>query len=181
MSKRKFVRMARRFIRISRHRGASASRHWMRAQASDEPAGPVFADAATAVFSVFTSQYSAATASVGMLPDVKGNLLNRVKTSLNTAIVLRNRLVKIVATAAPPAPPEDAKAKASQEEGEVTTFDIVMPGLVVLLDDEMQQMRATAQDTSVPVASKTVLTNALAADQQIETRVNTLWPPVVDD
>jgi hypothetical protein len=181
VSKRKFVRMARRFIRISRHRGASASRHWMRAQASDGPAGPVFADAATAVFSVFTSQYSAATASVGMLPDVKGNLLNRVQTSLNTAIVLRNRLVKIVATAAPPAPPEDAKAKASQEEGEVTTFDIVMPGLVVLLDDEMQQMRATSQDTSVPVASKNVLTNALAADQQIETRVNTLWPPAVDD
>jgi hypothetical protein len=181
VSKRKFVRMARRFIRISRHRGASASRHWIRAQASDEPAGPVFADAATAVFSVFTSQYSAATASVGMLPDVKGNLLNRVQTSLNTAIVLRNRLVKIVATAAPPAPPEDAKAKASQEEGEVTTFDIVMPGLVVLLDDEMQQMRATSQDTSVPVASKNVLTNALAADQQIETRVNTLWPPAVDD
>ena len=181
VSKRKFVRMARRFIRISRHRGASASRHWIRAQASDEPAGPVFADAATAVFSVFTSQYSAATASVGMLPDVKGNLLNRVQTSLNTAIVLRNRLVKIVATAAPPAPPEDAKAKASQEEGEVTTFDIVMPGLVVLLDDEMQQMRATYQDTSVPVASKNVLTNALAADQQIETRVNTLWPPAVDD
>jgi hypothetical protein len=181
VSKRKFVRMARRFIRISRHRGASASRHWIRAQASDGPAGPVFADAATAVFSVFTSQYSAATASVGMLPDVKGNLLSRVQTSLNTAIVLRNRLVKIVATAAPPAPPEDAKAKASQEEGEVTTFDIVMPGLVVLLDDEMQQMRATAQDTSVPVASKTVLLNALAADQQIETRVNTLWPPAVDD
>ncbi len=181
VSKRKFVRMARRFIRISRHRGASASQHWIRAQASDDPAGPVFADAATAVFSVFTSQYSAATATVGMLPDVKGNLLNRVKTSLNTAIVLRNRLVKIVATAAPPAPPEDAKAKAAQEEGEVTTFDIVMPGLVVLLDDEMQQMRATAQDTSVPVASKTALVAALAADQQIETRVNTLWPPVVDD
>jgi hypothetical protein len=141
----------------------------------------VFADAATAVFSVFTSQYSAATASVGMLPDVKGNLLSRVQTSLNTAIVLRNRLVKIVATAAPPVPPEDAKAKASQEEGEVTTFDIVMPGLVVLLDDEMQQMRATAQDTSVSVASKNALLAALAADQQIETRVNTLWPPVIDD
>jgi hypothetical protein len=183
VSQRKFVRMARRFIRISRHRGASASGHWIAQAAQDDAAGPVFADAATAVFSVFTSQYSAATASVGMLPDVKGNLLSRVQTSLNTAIVLRNRLVKIVAAAAPPAPPEDAraKAKASQEEGEVTTFDIVMPGLVVLLDDEMQQMRATSEDTSVPAASKNVLTNALAADQQIETRVNTIWPPAVDD
>jgi hypothetical protein len=172
--------MARRFIRISRHRGASASRRWIGAQASDDPVGPVFADAATAVFSVFTSQYSAATASVGMLPDVKGNLLNRVQASLNTAIVLRNRLVKIVAAAAPPVP-EEAKARASQEEGEVTTFDIVMPGVVVLLDDEIQQMRATSQDTSVPVASKNVLINALAADQQIEARVNTFWPPEVED
>jgi hypothetical protein len=178
-SSRRFVRMARRFIRISRVSGASASRRWMRAQASDDPVGPVFADAATAVFSVFTSQYSAATASVGMVPDVKGNLLNRVKTTLNTAIVLRNRLVKIVAAAAPPEP-EDARAKASQEEGEVTTFDVVMPGLIVLLDDEIQQMTATSQDASVPTASKNVLVNALAADQQIKTLVNSVWPPDVE-
>ena len=182
VSKRKFVRMARRFIRISRHRGASASRHWIRAQASRRgPPGPCSPTPRRPSSACSPASTALQRRSVGMLPDVKGNLLNRVKTSLNTAIVLRNRLVKIVATAAPPAPPEDAKAKASQEEGEVTTFDIVMPGLVVLLDDEMQQMQATSQDTSVPVASKTVLTNALAADQQIETRVNTLWPPAVDD
>jgi len=179
VSSRKYVKLARRFIRASR-RGSSS--RWISARTS-QFAGPVFADAATAVFSVFTSQYSAATASVGMLPDVTGNLLNRVKTTTNTAIVLRNRLVKIVAAAAPPAPPEDAKvrARASQEEGEVTTFDLVMPSVSVLLGDEIQQMQATIQDTSVPAASKAVLTNALAADQQIKTRVDTLWPPVVDD
>jgi hypothetical protein len=179
VSYRKYVKLARRFIRASR-RGSSSQ--WISARTS-QFVGPVFADAATAVFNVFSSQYSAATASVGMLPDVKGNLLNRVKTTTNTAIVLRNRLVKIVAAAAPPAPPEDAKvrARASQEEGEVTTFDLVMPSVSVLLGDEIQQMQATIQDTSVPAASKAVLTNALAADQQIKTRVDTLWPPVVDD
>jgi hypothetical protein len=51
----------------------------------------------------------------------------------------------------------------------------------VLLDDEIQQMQATIQDTSVPAASRAVLTNALAADQQIKTRVDTLWPAVADD
>jgi hypothetical protein len=180
VSSRKYVKLARRFIRASR-RGSSS--RWIRARASQEFAGPVFADAATAVFSVFGSQYSAATASVGMLPDVQGNLLTRVKTSMNTAIVLRNRLVKIVAAAAPPAPPEDAKvrARASQEEGEVTTFDLVMPSVSDLLADEIQQMQATTQDTSVPAASRAVLANALAADQQIKLRVDTLWPPVVDD
>ena len=91
--------------------------------------------------------------------------------------------MKIVPAAAPPAPPEDAKvrARASQEEGEVTTFDVVMPGVTVLLADEIQQMQATTQDTSVPAASRAVLANALAADQQIKLRVDTLWPPVVDD
>jgi hypothetical protein len=177
----KYRKLARRFIRASR-RGSSSA--WIGAQTS-QFAGPVFADAATAVFSVFGSQYSAATASVGMLPDVKGNLLDRVKTTTNTAIILRNRLVKIVAAAAPPAPPEDAKvrARASQEdeEVEVTTFDLVMPSVSVLLGDEIQQMQATIQDTSVPAASRAVLTNALAADQQIKTRVDTLWPAVADD
>jgi hypothetical protein len=179
VSARRYVKLARRFIRASR-RGSSSS--LIRARSS-QFAGPVFADAATAVFAVFTSQYSAATASVGMVPDVKGNLLNRVKTTMNTSIVLRNRLVKIIAAAAPPAPAEDAgvRAHASQEEGEVTTFDLVMPSVSVLLADEIQQMQATAQDTSVPAASRSVLSNAVAADQQIKTRVDTLWPPVVDD
>ena len=44
-------------------------------------------------------------------------------------------------------------------------------------DDEMQQMKATQQDTTVPAASSAVLTNALAADQQIEAQVNLWWPP----
>ena len=181
VSPRRFVRMARRFIRISRHSGASASRRWI-AQASGAPVGPVFADAATAVFSVFTSQYSAATASVGMLPDVKGNLLNRVKTSLNTALVLRNRLVKVVAQAAPPAPEEArVRANASQEAEEATTFDMVMPGLAVLLGDELQQLNTLAADTSVPAASRAALSNAIQADNQILTRVNTLWPPATED
>lgn len=170
-SPRKFRRLARRFIRASRGNASSAG-GWIRAQASQDVA---FADAPTAVFNVLTSQYSAATAAVGMLPDVTGNLLNRVKTTLNTAIILRNRLVQIVAAASPPV---GAEAQAAQDE--VTTFDMVMPGLAVLLGDEIQQMQAATQDTTIPAASRTALSAALAADQQILTRVNTLWPPAAE-
>ena len=172
---RRFVRLARRFVRAS-HRGTSTS--WIKARNS-QFVGPVFADAATAVFNVFGSQYSAATTAVNMVPDVKGNLLTGVQKSLNTAIVLRNRLVKIVAAAAPPPPADDARA--AQEEGEVTTFDLVMPSVSVLLGDEIQQMQAASQDASLPAASRNVLFTAISADQQIAARVNTLWPPVVDD
>ncbi len=179
-SSRKFLRLARRFIRSSRAGGHSA-RRWIRVHASqDDAVGPTFADAPTAVFSVFTSQYDAATAATGMLPDTKGNLLGRVKTTLDTAIVLRNRLVRIVAVAAPPPPPEDA-ARAAQDPDDVTTFDVVMPGVAVLLNDELQQMQALAQDTTVLPASIAALTSALAADNQILNRVNTLWPPATED
>jgi hypothetical protein len=177
-SSKRFLRLARRHVRSARVSGSSGS-GWIQAQASGDAAGPVFADTATAVFNVFTSQYDAATAATGMAPDTTGNLLNRVKTTLNTAIVLRNRLVRIVAAAAPPPPADEAQA--AQEEGEVTTFDVVMPGVAVLLNDEIQQLQAMSQDASVPAASKAALTQALAADNQILTRVNTLWPPVTED
>jgi hypothetical protein len=177
VSARKFRRLARSFIRASRG-NASSGGGWIRAHASGDAAGPVFADAPTAVFNVLTSQYSAATTAAGMLPDVTGNLLNRVKTTLNTAIILRNRLVQIVAAAAPPAAEE---AQAAQDADDVTTFDMVMPGLAVLLNDEIQQLQAMTQDTTVPAASRAVLAPALAADQQILTRVNTLWPPATED
>jgi hypothetical protein len=177
VSSRKFRRLARRAIVASRST-ATRGGGWISAQASGDGAGPAFADAPTAVFNVLTSQYEAATAGVGMLADTQGNLLNRVKTTVNTAVVLRNRLVKIAAAAAPPAADE---ARAAQEAEEATTFDMVMPGLALLLGDEIQQIQATQQDASVPAASKAVLGNVLAADQQILTRVNTLWPPAAED
>ena len=181
----RFVRLARRAVRAS-HRGRTATGSWIRAKAAGGAVGPGFADTPTAVFAVFQGQYDVATAAVGMLPDVQGGLLARVKTSLYTAIVLRNRLVKIVHAASPPAPAPAEEgsagrpgAHAAQED--VVTLDTVMPGLTVLLDDEMQQMTATQQDTTVPAASSAVLTNALAADQQIEAQVNLWWPPVPAD
>jgi hypothetical protein len=176
----KFRKLARSFIRASHH---GQQRGWIKAHASqDDAGGPVIADGVTAVFNVLTSQYSAATAAVGMAPDTKGELLAKVKTTLNTAIVLRNRLVKVIHAAAPPAPAEEGsvKARASQEEG-APTFDLVMPGLTVLLDDELQQMQAAADDSSMPADAKAVLTSAIAADKQIETLVNQYWPPAADD
>jgi hypothetical protein len=174
----KFRKLARSFIRASHH---GQQRGWIKAHASqDDAGGPVIADGVTAVFNVLTSQYSAATAAVGIAPDTTGGLLAKVKTTLNTAIVLRNRLVKVIHAAAPaPAEEGSVKARASQEEG-APTFDVVMPGLTVLLDDELQQMQAAAADSSVPADAKAILTSAIAADQQIESLVNQYWPPAAE-
>lgn len=176
---RTFRRLARRFIRASR-RGDQAG--WIRTSGSGG-GGPAFADGPTAVFDVFTSQFNAATTSVGILPDVKGNLLKRVQTTLNTAVVLRNRLVKVIHAAAPPAPPAaDGRVHAHSSGAPVgATFDAVMPGVIVLVDAELQQMQAMSDDTSIPAASRGAVTKAIAADKQIENLVNQWWPPVVGD
>src|SRR3954465_12745866 len=139
----KFRSLARSFIRAARRgdqRGwitaparRAAHRGWITAHArGGAVAGPAFADAPTAVFDVFTSQYSAATAAAGMSPDAKGELLAKVKTTLNTAIVLRNRLVKVVHTAAPPAPAEAGSVHAHAAQAVAGEFDAVMPALTVL-------------------------------------------------
>lgn len=175
---RKFVRLARETIRDRRE---GDRRGWLTARAAGDPVGPALADTPTAVFGVFTSQYDVATTAAGLMADVQGELLTRVEKTLDTAIILRNRLVQIVHAAAPPVPPEDRRARMAQDADDVTTFDTVMPGLTVLLGDEIQQFTALGQDPTVPAASSAALTDALAADQQILTMVNTWWPPVVED
>src|SRR4051812_18742603 len=186
-----FQKLARKGIRAI-HRGGKARRRYYRALlrkmkarahlSGGAPAGPAFADTPTAVFSVLTSQYGAATSAVGMSLDTKGALLNRVKTTLYTAIVLRNRLVKIIHTAEPTPPAEEGRVHAHKsDDAPVPTFAPLMPGLATLLGDEIQQIQATVQDPSTPAATKTMLTNALQADLQIQNEVNTWWPPVVGD
>jgi hypothetical protein len=179
VSPKKFVKLAKRAIRAARARAASGPRR-ITAVASGGAVGPVFADAPTAVFNVLTSQYSAATAAVAMAPDATGQLLAKVNTTLDTAIILRNRLVQIIHTAAPPVA-DDARVKAHAAQDDVTTFDMVMPGLTLLIGDELQQMNAASADPAVPAEAKAVLTDAIAADTQVQNLVNTYWPPVVDD
>ena len=174
----KFQSLARRFIRAS-HRGPKARSHWILAHASGgAPAGPAIADNPTAVFNVFMSEYSGATAAVGMYPDTTGTLQNKVKTVFNTAIILRNRLVQAVHAAEPTAAAARAgrvHAHTSGSGAAATTYAPVMPGLITLLDDEIKQMQATV--SSVPAASRPALNSAIAADTKIKAQVNTWWPP----
>jgi hypothetical protein len=178
-SPKKFVKLAKRAIKAARIRAAGGRRSVV-AGTSGGAVGPVFADAPTAVFNVLTSQYSAATAAVGMAPDATGQLLAKAKTTLDTAIILRNRLVQIIYAAAPPVA-ADAGIEAHTAQADVTTFDMVMPGLTVLIDDELQLMNAASADPSVPAEAKAVLTDAIAADTQVEALVNQYWPPVPAD
>src|SRR3954452_7437938 len=176
----RFVAQARRLVRRSRQ--VRKADRWVRAHASEEgPAPPAIADNPTAVFNVLTSQYSAAIAAVAMYPDTTGTLQQKVKLVLNTSIILRNRLVKVGGAAEPPAPAEEGRVHAHASGNAVAgvTYAPVMPGLIVLLDDEIQAM--TAAKSSLPAAAQSDFDAAIAADQKIEALVNTDWPPAPAD
>jgi hypothetical protein len=169
--------LARRLVRAS-HRGNKSRSRMITAQVSGGAVGPAFADNPTAVFDVFMSQYGAVTASTGMYPDTTGSLQSKDALVFNTALILRNRLVKAIAAAEPPAPPE-ARRNASAAGAPVgTTYAPVMPGLSVLIDDEIQLLQTTIDD--VPAAAKPAITKAIAADTKIQTLVNATWPPAAD-
>jgi hypothetical protein len=62
---------------------------------------------------------------------------------------------------APPAPPaEDLRARRSQEEDAVPTFDTVMPNLGPQLDDELQAIEGTKSDATDLTAGGRRLLNA---------------------
>jgi hypothetical protein len=171
-----FKNRARLVVRSS-HRGRKALSRYIQAHASGaEGTGPAFADSPTAVFNVLTSEYSAATGAVGMYPDTTGALQAKVKLVLDTAIILRNRLVKAVAAAEPPAPPaEEGRVRAHSSDVEASPYAAVMPGLTVLIDDEIQAMKAAK--ATLPAASQGDFDAAIAADQKVEALVNATWPP----
>ena len=136
----------------------------------------------TAVFSVVCTRESSVPCTSGSIPTAAVAALNWLVKTSKTAVVLRNRLVKIIHAAEPPAPVGDGRVHARASGAPVAaTFGSVMPGLTVLLDAELQQMKATQQDTSVPSASRAALSKAIAADTQIEALVNQYWPPVIGD
>jgi hypothetical protein len=176
----KYVKLAKSFVKASRRSKKAGSRLIRARMSQDDVAGPTIADTPTAVFNVLTSQYQAATAAANMYPDTTGTLQSKVKLVLNSSIILRNRLVKAIAAAEPPAPAEEGSvhARTAQEEG-APTFAPLMPGLVVLIDDEIQQM--TALKSSLPQAAQADFDSAIAADNKIKSQVNTLWPPAPAD
>jgi hypothetical protein len=186
-----YVKQAKQVVRDSR-RPSKRKSSWIKARKSGTVVtGPTFADTPTAVFDVFTNQFNAANAAVGMVPDTTGKLATRVTTAYNTAIILRNRLVKYIYTVAPPAPAAAAEARVHAKASGTPapapgapgtapaagSFDAVMPGVAVLIDAELQQLQATAADASVPAASQDGLKKAIDSDNKIKALVNQYWPP----
>ena len=57
-----------------------------------------------------------------------------------------------------------------------------MPFALPSLDDEIQQIKGLQADaTDLRPGGRTILSKALTQTQATQTKINTLWPPVIDD
>jgi hypothetical protein len=155
-----------------------------RARVAQDEGGPTYASPAETGFAVLTLQHDVAAEVVQLVDGSHGAGLNALSRTLFLALDRRDRAIQDIFTLAPPAPPEDlarvrVRARSSQEEDEVVTFDTVMPNTIAQFDDELQALAGTAADaTDLTAGGRRLLGRASTQVTATKARVNTLWPPV---
>jgi hypothetical protein len=146
-----------------------ASKHVTARASDDDPVGTVYADPTTTAVAVLGYQHTVATAAFGLLDGAKGALRDSVSTTMFAALNRRDSSIAYIHTL-PVADPETVP------EGAVT-FDMVMPGLIPDLDDEMQQAEGLLNGGALTPGEKRIMGLADFQVFHTEQTVNTYWPP----
>jgi hypothetical protein len=155
-----------------------------RARAAQDEGGPTYATPAESGFAVLSLQHDVSAEVVQLIDGSHGAGLNALSKTLYLTLDRRDRAIQDIVTLSPPAPPEEpdlarVHARASQEEGEVVTFDTVMPNTIAQFDDELQAIAGTEADaTDLTAGGRRLLDRASTQVTATKARVNTLWPPV---
>jgi len=134
----------------------------LRARKSGDPVGPTYASPPETAFAVLSLQHDVSSAVAQLTDGAHGTGLNALATTLNLANDRRDQALQYILSVAPPVPPEDLRARKSQEEDAVPTFDTVMPNLGPQLDDELQAIAGTKSDATDLTAGGRRLLNAAA-------------------
>jgi hypothetical protein len=149
------------------------------------PAAGTIADPPTTAIGVFQLQDDVISTIVELTDGARVPLLDAMSTTLFYTLDKRDAAVEDVHTLAPPAPPpaDDARvhARAHASGGAVAggTFDAVMPQVVGMIDDELQQIDGLQSDaTDLRPGAKKILRAAEAQALITQRQVNTYWPPL---
>jgi hypothetical protein len=133
-------------------------------------------------FAVLSLQHRMATLSTGLVDTAHGTLLSSLSTSLFTALNGRDQAIAYIHSidTPPPAPPAaDARVKAhAADDPAPAGWAAVMPNLVPMLDDEIQQVNGTIAISALRAGPRHVMLDALAQDTAAESRINQFWPPL---
>ena len=146
------------------------------------PVGGTIAGPEDTAFAVLTLQHAVAATAIGLLGTANGTLLAGLNTTLFSAMNARDAAVAYIhAIPVPPPVADSAGAHASGAPVAASTWDTVMPGVVPLLDDEVQEIDATLAGTSASVTARHILGTAEIQAIKTERNVNLWWPPVPAD
>ena len=129
-------------------------------------------------FAVLSAQHDAVTTAVGMIETGNDALSSSLLSSIQSMQALRENAVRYIHEIAPPPPPERGIQPSGQEGGGWAT---VMPGLVPILDDEMQMIQGRLAMNQFPPAVQQALTTARLQALELKDLVNQWWPPPPGD
>ena len=149
------------------------------------PAAGTIADAPTTTIAVFQLQDDVISTIVELTDGARVPLLDAVSTTLFYALDKRDVAVEDVHTLAPPPPPVAGDARvgvhARVSGGAVGGggFEAVMPQVVGMIDDELQQIDGLQSDANdLRPGGKKILRDAEAQALLTQRQVNTYWPPL---
>jgi hypothetical protein len=145
------------------------------------PAGGTYAAPPDTGLAVLTLQHDVITTSLGLLSSPDDSLTTELTATIQSTANARDAAIAYIHRVAPPAPPVGDRAGASG--GAITsTWDSVMPGLLPILDDEIQALTGTrALTKGLPATVDTDLKAVTAQDRKTKATINKFWPPVVGD
>jgi hypothetical protein len=149
-----------------------AAVHRGKAHASGTGAGvgTVYADPVTTAVAVLNYQHDVSAAAFGLLDGAKGTLENSVSTTIFAALNRRDTAIAFIAAQPVPDPatlPDTA-----------VTFDMLMPGLIPDLGDEMQQAEGLVSGGALTAAEKRLMNIADFQVFHTQQTINAHWPPV---
>jgi hypothetical protein len=125
-------------------------------------------------FAVLSAQHDVVVTSVGMVETTNAALQKSLLSSITSVQAARLTAIKYIHSIAPP--PADDGVQADDEGA--PTWDTVMPNLVPILDDEIQEITGRKALNKFPAAVQTALTNAQARAITAKNLINQWWPPV---
>ncbi len=158
----------------------------VRARVAQDDAGPVIADPVTTAMAVFDEFHSVSSTVIELTDGARVPVLDAMSRTMFLTLDRRDHAIDDVHTLAPPEPPEDlaglASVHAHAAQDDAVTFDVTMPTLPVFLDDELQHIDGLQEDAiDLRPGGRRILTRARSQISATEAKVNTYWPPVIED
>jgi hypothetical protein len=142
------------------------------------PTGGPTASPESTGFAVLNLDHDVIGTSLGLLDGADPSILGDLRGTIRGAINARTAAIDFIKSIAPPPPAPDARGSAEASGAPVAAgWDSLMPGLVPMFDDEIQQMSAINSDPT----TEQFLSNWQDKVDADKATVNQTWPPVPGD